>query len=485
MRTTLLVLTLLFCSCRQGDLSSRSLFYSNDSERVTLKFKDHFFIPLSDFEQSYSGDFNFGSLSDYDRDLVKRAAKLQSLHLYGVFTYHQKPTNFLINSGAILEKNLPKIRKVSLRGELVKVDYSYEDNAIFYSDLIEGNRTKVKFLMPNVPTEIYEKGFPKKPKIDPITQEPINACSDMHDNSELAFWYYWSPDRKGCPASFRKYTHIVEATLVKGTKTKQTYPEYRRLYLSSESGREKKEISIDLIIGQDERFNDLNDSGRKSFDHDVALIEGMKTKDGDPTFDVVRSSKNYRLLRYQTEVFDAYLNIYYVDTENSRFDEVAARGLRRSDIFIYAGHSYEGYYFDLERLFLEGEETLPKDKYQIMFFNGCTTYSYYNENYFKEKVTLLDPKGTKNLDLITNGIGAPFLLDADDSTTMTAEVILISSLLGLNEDGKALDSLPSWQTILDRITDNAGYDFTALTNIQGDEDNPKKLARDLVVPEPL
>jgi len=485
MRILLYVLVLLFCSCQQGDLTSQSLFYSGDSERVRLKFNDYFLVPTDNLEQAYQSELGLEDLSENDQEVIKRAAKLQVQHLYGVFTYHQKPTDFSINSGAILEKSLPNIRKISVAGGFVRVDYSYEDGAIFYKGLIKGKRTKIKFLMPNAPTEIYQKSIPKDPKIDPITKEPINPCSDIHDNSDLAFWYYWSPDRKGCPASFKKHLHDVKATLVRGTKTKSTYPEYRKLYFDSNETDDNRTINIDIIVGQDVKFNDPSDSGRRSFLHDASLFEGMMSSEGKPTFSVIRSSVNYRRLKYKTDLFEAYLNIYYVDTENSRFDEVAARGLRRSDILIYAGHSYEGYYFDLERLFAAGEETLPKDKYQIMFFNGCTTYSYYNNNYFDQKKSEQDVRGTKNLDLITNGIGAPFLLDGADAAPMTAEVILATSLLGVDATGNPLNELLSWQDILDEIADNAGYHFTALTNIQGDTDNPKRLAKDIPVPLPL
>ena len=74
-------------------------------------------------------------------------------------------------------------------------------------------------------------------------------------------------------------------------------------------------------------------------------------------------------------------------------------GIKNSDVFIYNGHSYIGYGPLDPSNFTAAD--FPKS-YQIMFVDGCVSYNYYEKDYIP-----LKDGGTKNLDLITNGIEAP------------------------------------------------------------------------------
>jgi hypothetical protein len=75
------------------------------------------------------------------------------------------------------------------------------------------------------------------------------------------------------------------------------------------------------------------------------------------------------------------------------------RGIKTSDVFLYNGHSYIGY-GPLDPSNFSASD-FPKT-YQILFIDGCVSYNYYEKDYFPLKYG-----GTKNLDLITNGIEAP------------------------------------------------------------------------------
>src|SRR4029078_6802195 len=75
------------------------------------------------------------------------------------------------------------------------------------------------------------------------------------------------------------------------------------------------------------------------------------------------------------------------------------RGIKTSDVFIYNGHSYIGYGpLDPSRF---SASDFPSS-YQILFIDGCVSYNYYEKDYFP-----LKDGGTKNLELITNGLEAP------------------------------------------------------------------------------
>jgi hypothetical protein len=74
-------------------------------------------------------------------------------------------------------------------------------------------------------------------------------------------------------------------------------------------------------------------------------------------------------------------------------------GIKNSDVFLYNGHSYIGYGPLDPSNFTAAD--FPKS-YQILFIDGCVSYNYYEADYIP-----LKDGGTKNLDLITNGIEAP------------------------------------------------------------------------------
>ncbi|HVH45203.1 MAG TPA: hypothetical protein VM925_22780 [Labilithrix sp.] len=72
------------------------------------------------------------------------------------------------------------------------------------------------------------------------------------------------------------------------------------------------------------------------------------------------------------------------------------RAIKTSDIFVYNGHSYIGYGpLDPSRF---TAVDFPAT-YQVLNVNGCVSYNYYEKDYIP-----LKQGGTKNLDLVTNGL---------------------------------------------------------------------------------
>jgi len=72
------------------------------------------------------------------------------------------------------------------------------------------------------------------------------------------------------------------------------------------------------------------------------------------------------------------------------------RGIKNSDIFVYNGHSYIGY-GPLDPTNFRSTD-FPAS-YQILFINGCVSYNYYEKDYWN-----LKSGGTRNLELVTNGL---------------------------------------------------------------------------------
>jgi hypothetical protein len=74
-------------------------------------------------------------------------------------------------------------------------------------------------------------------------------------------------------------------------------------------------------------------------------------------------------------------------------------GIKNADVFLYNGHSSIGYGPLDPKNFTAAD--FPST-YQIMWVDSCVSYNYYEKDYIP-----LKQGGTKNLDLITNGIEAP------------------------------------------------------------------------------
>lgn len=88
--------------------------------------------------------------------------------------------------------------------------------------------------------------------------------------------------------------------------------------------------------------------------------------------------------------------VYFGASSDSRPHKYATKN---SDVFIYNGHSSIGYGPLDPRNFTAAD--FPAS-YQLMWMDGCVSYNYYHKDYIP-----LKEGGTKNLDLVTNGLEAP------------------------------------------------------------------------------
>ncbi|HEY8077552.1 MAG TPA: hypothetical protein VIF62_25675, partial [Labilithrix sp.] len=109
--------------------------------------------------------------------------------------------------------------------------------------------------------------------------------------------------------------------------------------------------------------------------------------------------------------------------------------IRNSDVVVYNGHSYIGY-GPLDPSNFRPETFSPG--YQILFFDSCVSYNYYEQDFFK-----LKPGGSKNLDMITNGIEAPEYLSGAMDGKFIAKLLdgSMASYQDLLAAAKRTDSL--------------------------------------------
>ena len=122
------------------------------------------------------------------------------------------------------------------------------------------------------------------------------------------------------------------------------------------------------------------------------------------------------------------LQAYFgTDEENVSVFKTA---FKHNDVLGYMGHSYTGH-----GPYAPGNIVASDfaSGYQLMFFNGCVSYNYYDQSFFAMKAG-----GTKNLDLITNSIEGEF---TSQEGTFAAAIF----------DG----TLPNYTQILTRLEDSS------------------------------
>ena len=413
-------------------------WYGADSRQARMKFTTYMWYKVP---ASYTGAVSQILSNSTQRGRISELVDLQLQHMYGAFTMHP---GFVDNPGipsGDYKVSLLSAEKVP-NEPYAKITYSYDDIVVFSSKLFRGGgATRVNFALPKDPVTIYKSGFP-------TPGSRVNRCTDEHYNSEGDFWYFWNPYQDGCPMTGADLVG-VQTDLTPMNVTRGTYPEYARLYGENGSG---ELLQVTCLVGVDESFQN-GDLGRKTFRDAFA---GLRKAGFQVTVDEPRR----KMLSLRFGAKRTSIEMLLLDPDSADFAVEAVRGMKTADIFLYDGHSGLGGYLSPERLAEDsgGPVALPKNKYQIFVFQGCSTYAYYNTAFFNLKKSGADPKGTRNLDIMTTGIGASFDVGA------AVDVAFLASVTA--------GQRPSWQTIMDRVRQAEG-ESSALSHINGDEDNPR------------
>lgn len=322
----------------------------------------------------------------------------------------------------------------------------------------------------NGPTTTYDVILPVNPAtIYKSSMVGKNLpCTDDHYQSEGDFWYFWSPNKTGCKLKKDVDYFVIKAKLQRISNTKLTYPEYQNL------ADEKGNITIHVLFGMDETDKDrdpLTSDDTNAYNYnefrtylikngykatkwtDAEVSKIAKTKDGQLPF-VETISKGKIVYRF-------FFGPTGIDEDSLAFHWFYKDALENASIMMYEGHSGLGGHLDLESI----EENLQTPikfntkRYQIFFFDSCTSYRYYNNQYFDRKKTVNDSNGTKKLDIFTNGLATAF------SAMPEASAALAIALEKALNYAQSSNGFVSYQTLAKQI------DSGNLFGINGDEDN--------------
>ncbi|MEW5950730.1 MAG: hypothetical protein GX447_04770 [Elusimicrobia bacterium] len=413
-------------------------WFGADSRRTYLRFNSYVLYKIPSYYQGPASRILENSKCFSE---INEIINLQLQHMYGAFTTHPGFENNPGIPSGDYKVTVLSAEKVP-NENYAKINYSYDDIAVFSAKIFPSSgEVKINFVLPKDPLTIYSKGFPS-----PSSRK--NRCTDEHYNSEGDFWYFWNPYQDGCPISGADLIGI-SANIKPLPMTASTYPEYDKLYGENGSG---DSLKISYLVGIDESFKN-GDLGKTTFLNSFSMLKesGFKVSTDEPR----RKKLNGKYANKKVEIEMILLN-----PDSRQFALEAVNAMKTADIFLYDGHSGLGGYLNPDRLSQDSGErlSLPKNKYQIFVFQGCSTYAYYNGAFFNLKKSQSDPKGTKNLDIVTTGIGAAFEVGSAVDTAFINSV--------------AKGERNSWQQIIRNMRKAEG-DLSALTHVNGDEDNPK------------
>lgn len=352
--------------------------------------------------------------------------------------------------------------KASAKEGVYEINYDYSGTSVIEN----GPRKYFDVYLPNNPDLIYSASMIGS----------TNTCTDEHYQSEGDFWYFWSPapTYPECKLKEGRDFEVVHANIERiKPDAKTTYPEYHRLMQDGV-------INIHFLFGLDNpthghnpnTSNDINaDAYKKVREELIQMGYSLRRVELSEIHKVVQTidekqvpfveelSKNFpsKNLTVRVRLFFGETGI----TENSRtFHFFLRDALENASVMIYGGHSGLGGHLDLDSIqkIRQFKIKPPKDTYQIYFFNSCTSYTYYNAMYFqrKRKNGNVDAKGTKNLDILANGLSTAFDAMASGDMAVIRAIDLWASH----------SVWTSYQKIARSV------DSDNLFTVNGDEDNP-------------
>lgn len=395
----------------------------------------------------------------YSKAALKVAIDEQIQHLMGTFQSISFQDEFGF-PGVLGEDHAVKITSVSAGRSTNRKIYTYQfkGKVVFQKTAFHGGKSRsVPLKLPLAPDEIYSLGM--------VGSE--NLCTDEHYNSEGDFWYFWDPDQRGCPLKGNTEDVLrFKGTLKPLANTELTYPEYDRFYGDNGNGNLTEFFVFLGYINDIDHINrpHRSDAGFETLQYVAQNLEGLDFNLTEK-IDAFRLNKNHQVIKganfyrvYEKEkVIDGEkknirIKILLADTAiestDATFHQYLKEAFEKSDAVIYDGHSGLGGNLDIAQL---PKIKFDPKKYQIYYFNGCSSYPYYNGMFSEAK------GGTKSVDILTAG------LETSTATSGTNVMAFLNRFIS--------GSKVSYQKILSEMEKSNLYEGTYLLGVNGDEDN--------------
>lgn len=389
----------------------------------------------------------------YAQTIVRPAFR----YLYGPLTYRmlgspQQGEEFSLDWDA-----------ARLRSGAIEIPYRYRGTWILHRQFRENS----SFTLP----------VPYNPAL--LNTRNWRRCTDADpDHQTLNFyWYFWDPSRPGCAHTLGTEYQNVHVQVGAGTlNTTNTAPEYARL-LESTGVPNHLTLTIGFGYADDALFPDPEtdyDAGVAEYRkfltrvraltnanfHESVILQSEYPEATNPHLVIGR---RFHGMRHGAEV-----EIKVVVAAGIDQMVVFAKSFAHDhdSVFAWMGHSRVGSGFDANR-FLRIVAAAPNyysitPRYQLIYWGGCNSYSYYTLPFFQIKAAVAgesDPLGTRGLDILVHGMPSYFSLNS-----VQAEVVLDAVL--------HWPARVTYQNIIERMEANASrLRIYVLAAVLGDEDN--------------
>jgi hypothetical protein len=344
----------------------------------------------------------------------------------------------------------------------VEVSYDYTGTWILHDELQDSFQIPLPFSTKKLLTPDWKKC----------------TDSDPAEQTESFFWYFWDPARPGCDHVEGIHYQTITVEMSSPTPNeKLSRPEYKNLL--NVAGKANN-LSMTFAFGYVEEVANPNPSK----DKDIGMVEYRKflrmVRDLDSELnwtetaildkDYLAGTRTGNQIGVQFDGTKGDVHITLKAVTNAGVDQMdlfaKSYAHDHDGYFGWFGHSRVGSGFDADQFRLKVQfnpsyYSVIKD-YQLIYWSGCNSYSYYTMPFFKYKADLNpqeDPNGTKGLDILADGLPTYFVLNSGNAQIMMDALI--------NWEKKT-----TYQSIVDQLEARAeDFGVKVLVNILGDEDN--------------
>lgn len=291
--------------------------------------------------------------------------------------------------------------------------------------------------------------------VNPDTVERADRTQACVDKQEGGFYYYWNPRLAGCPmVEGSDYLRITGAFSRKAN-TVQTYPEYNRLFQTGA-------VRIAILLGK--VYPTDGDDPAKGNPWSFPQIQ-YNLKMMGFTSQITSQAPYIEEYSLQTRRGPVVVSLFFGESDireknSNAFHQLYKHYLENYNIVMYGGHAGTGKNLNLSMIKdASGLSIQPnRSLYQILLMGACFPYAYYVKDYFNTKASSADPRGTKNLDIIAEGIEGGFDHSNPQMSNIIRAVVDYANGTKLTSYQQLLSSDPAFSK--------------ALMSVVGDEDNP-------------
>ena len=261
--------------------------------------------------------------------------------------------------------------------------------------------------------------------VDAFVTKYKTSCVDFgaHDVDSGSLWYYFRPSRSGCKLADADVIATTASVNVSTINTTGKFPEYDKVWAD-------QRLEVVAVFGKfEDGATTSEDAGIDAYNEFVSTVKREMGTYGavttipatipsepgvaNPDVELTVGLPGGRTMHVVALLTDNITRGLSEPAFRARYEALSSR----ADLIAYNGHAGLGQ--NIRALARNGKWV--KGQYLIMFQNGCDTFAYVDSalNDAHAAVNSDDPKGTKYLDIVNNGMPAFFANMAGSTMAIT------------------------------------------------------------------